>query len=227
MKRNAEAWIHLVDNLVREGVLRSSHVIDAMKQVPRFLFLPKRSVEYGVTDAPLPIGRGQTVSAPHMVAIMNEALELDVGHHVLEVGGGCGWHAATVGEVVAPKNVPTSERGHVYTVEIVDELAHFARENIIRFGFGDRVTVIHGDGSLGYPEQSPYDRILVTAAAPKSPPPLLEQLKVGGILLIPVGSVHMFQSLIRVRKNLDDSLTSEKLGGVAFVPLTGRFGHEV
>lgn len=227
MERDTGTWEQLVDNLVQEGTLHSPSVIRAMKQAPRVLFLPERSIEYAAMDAPLPIGEGQTVSAPHMVAIMNEALELEVGHNVLEVGAGCGWHAATIGETVAPKDAPRSERGHVYTVEIVVELAQLARKNVMRHGLGDRVTVIHGDGSLGYPNQSPYDRILVTAAAPEVPPPLVEQLKIGGVLIIPVGSVHLFQSLIRIRKGADGSLVRENLGGVAFVPLTGRFGHRV
>jgi protein-L-isoaspartate(D-aspartate) O-methyltransferase len=225
MKRETDTWERLVDNLVREGVLRSPSIIRAMKNVPRRLFLPERSIEYAAVDAPLPLGQGQTVSAPHMVAIMNEALELHVGHRVLEVGAGCGWHAATIAEIVAPKEASRSERGHVFTVEIVDELAQLARENVMHHGYGDRVTVIHGDGSVGYPEQSPYDRILVTAAAPEIPPPLLEQLKAGGVLAIPVGNVLLFQSLIRVRKNTDGGLARENLGGVAFVPLTGRFGQ--
>lgn len=227
MRRETATWDQLVDNLVRERVLRSSNVIRAMRQVPRGSFLPERSVEYASVDAPLPIGRGQTVSAPHMVAIMNEALELNVGNRVLETGAGCGWHAATIGEIVAPKDAPRSERGHVYTMEIVADLAQFARENIMRHGFSDRVTVVHGDGSLGYSEKSPFDRILVTAAAPDVPAPLVEQLKTGGVLVIPVGSAQLFQSLIRMRKNSDGSLTRENLGGVAFVPLTGRFGHKV
>lgn len=227
MKRDTETWDQLVDNLVGEKVLSSPNVIRAMKQVPRASFLPKRSIEYASLDAPLPIGKGQTVSAPHMIAIMNEALDLELGHHVLEVGAGCGWHAATIGEIVSPKDAPRSERGHVYTVEIVPELAQLARENIMRHGFGDRVTVIHGDGSLGHPSSSPYDRILVTAAAPEVPSPLVQQLKTGGILVVPVGSVHLFQSLIRMCKAPDGDLTRENLGGVAFVPLTGRFGHKV
>jgi protein-L-isoaspartate(D-aspartate) O-methyltransferase len=226
MKRETASWEQLVDNLLREGVLRSPGIIRAIKKVPRALFLPERSVEYASVDAPLPIGKGQTVSAPHMVAIMNEALELEVGHRVLEAGTGCGWHAATIAEIVAPKEASRSEHGHVYTVEIVAELAQLAREKIIHNGFGDRVTVIHADGSLGYPDQSPYDRVLVTAAAPDIPPPLLEQLRIGGVLVIPVGNVALFQSLIRVRKGADGSLTRENLGGVAFVPLTGRFGQK-
>ncbi|MFP3985264.1 MAG: protein-L-isoaspartate(D-aspartate) O-methyltransferase [Candidatus Bathyarchaeia archaeon] len=227
MKRETEAWDQLVEGLVKQGVLRSQNIICAMKRVPRKLFLPDHSIEYAAMDAPLPIGKGQTVSAPHMVAIMNEALELNVGHRILEVGAGCGWHAATIAETVAPKHAPRPEWGHVFTVEIVADLARLARENIMRHGFGDRVTVVYGDGSLGHPEQGPYDRILVTAAAPKIPSPLTEQLKVGGVLVIPVGSAQLFQSLIRIHKKTNGSLSREDLGGVAFVPMTGRFGHNV
>jgi protein-L-isoaspartate(D-aspartate) O-methyltransferase len=111
-------------------------------------------------------------------------------------------------------------------MEIVNELARRARENILRLGFGDRVTVINTDGSSGYPEKSPYERILLTAAAPKIPPPLLEQLKAGGILIAPVGNIQLFQSLIRIKRNHDGRTTEENLGGVAFVPLTGEFGHK-
>ncbi|MCW3979905.1 MAG: protein-L-isoaspartate(D-aspartate) O-methyltransferase [Candidatus Bathyarchaeota archaeon] len=226
MKRDTKAWEELVENLARENVLRSHKIVRSMKNVPRSLFLPERSIEYASVDAPLPIGKGQTVSAPHMVGIMNDALQLETGHQVLEIGSGCGWHAATIGEIVAPIDTPRSERGHVYTVEIVEDLARLARENILRNGFGDRVTVIHGDGSVGYTERSPYDRILVTAAAPEVPPPLLNQLKIGGLLVIPVGSMHLFQSLLKITKSANGSLNRENLGGVAFVPLTGSFGHK-
>jgi protein-L-isoaspartate(D-aspartate) O-methyltransferase len=162
-----------------------------------------------------------------MVAIMNEALQLEVGHKVLEIGAGSGWHAATIAEIVAPSGAPRSEWGHVYTVEIIEELADFARRNIIKTGYGDRVTIICSDGSMGYAEKAPYDRILVTAAAPHIPEPLLEQLKPGGIMVIPVGSAHLFQSLIKVTKGVDGKIKEENLGGVAFVPLTGRYGHEL
>ena len=159
-----------------------------------------------------------------MVSIMNEALQLEVGHKVLEVGAGCGWHAATVAEIIAPSEASRSEWGHVYTVEIVQELAEFARKNVMKSGYGDRVTIILADGSLGYSEKAPYDRIFVTAAAPDVPKPLIEQLKPKGIMLIPVGSASMFQSLIRITKT-DGKTKQENLGGVAFVPLTGRYGH--
>jgi protein-L-isoaspartate(D-aspartate) O-methyltransferase len=161
-----------------------------------------------------------------MVSIMNEALQLEVGQKVLEIGAGSGWHAATIAEIIAPSNAPRSEWGHVYTVEIIQGLAEFARKNIMNTGYGDRVTIICADGSMGYPEKAPYDRILVTAAAPEIPKPLIEQLKPNGIMLIPVGSVHLFQNLIKVTKSADGKLKEENLGGVAFVPLTGRYGHK-
>ena len=161
-----------------------------------------------------------------MVAIMNEALELRVGHKVLEVGTGCGWHASTVAEIVAPSDRPREEWGHVYTMEIIPELAEMAKRNIRRAGYEDRVTVICGDGSLGFPDEAPYDRILVTAAAPYVPPPLKKQLKVGGLIVLPVGAVGFYQTLLRVRRVNDDFL-EEDLGGVAFVPLVGKHGHKI
>jgi len=162
-----------------------------------------------------------------MVSIMNEAFQLEVGQKVLEVGAGCGWHAATIAEIVAPKDSPRSEWGHVYTLEIVQGLAEFARKNIMNVGYGDRVAIISADGSMGYAEMAPYDRILVTAAAPDVPKPLIEQLKPNGIMLIPIGSVSLFQILMRITKGINGKIREENLGGVAFVPLTGRYGHEV
>jgi protein-L-isoaspartate(D-aspartate) O-methyltransferase len=161
-----------------------------------------------------------------MVSIMNEASVLEVGHKVLEVGAGSGWHAATLAETVAPGDAPRNEWGHIYTVEVIQGLAEMARKNIMKAGYGDRVTVVCQDGSLGYPDKAPYDRILVTAAAPEIPKPLIEQMKPGGIMLVPVGSATLFQNLVRVRKESDGKIKEENLGGVAFVPLTGRYGHE-
>lgn len=161
-----------------------------------------------------------------MVSIMNEALKLEVGHKVLEVGAGSGWHSATVAEIVAPNDTPRTEWGHVYTVEIIKELARFARKNIMQTGYNDRVTIINADGSIGYPEKAPYNRILVTAAAPNIPTPLIEQLKQEGIMIIPVGSRSMFQNLIKITKEKDGKINKKNLGGVAFVPLTGQHGHQ-
>jgi protein-L-isoaspartate(D-aspartate) O-methyltransferase len=160
-----------------------------------------------------------------MVSIMNEALQLEVGHRVLEVGAGSGWHAATLAEIIAPEGSPRSNWGHVYTVEIVPELADLARKTIMKAGYGDRVTIMHGDGSLGFAEAAPYDRIIVTAAAPNVPKALIEQLKPEGILLIPVGNISLFQNLMKITKNAEGKTREENLGGVAFVPLTGRHGQ--
>jgi len=161
-----------------------------------------------------------------MVSIMDEALELEVGHKVLEIGAGSGWHASTIAEIVAPTDTPKEKWGHVYTMEIIPELAELARKNVEKAGYGDRITIICGDGSMGYSEKAPYDRILITAAAPDIPKPLIEQLKSGGILVIPVGGIQFYQTLVRVRKR-DGKITEENLGGVAFVPLTGKHGHRL
>jgi protein-L-isoaspartate(D-aspartate) O-methyltransferase len=160
-----------------------------------------------------------------MVSIMNEALQLEAGHKVLEVGAGSGWHAATIAEIIAPSDSPRSNWGHVYTVEIVQDLADLARRTIMKAGYGDRVTIMHGDGSMGFAEEAPYDRVVVTAAAPDVPKPLVEQLKPRGIMLIPVGDLSLFQSLMKITKESGGKIKEENLGGVAFVPLTGRHGH--
>jgi protein-L-isoaspartate(D-aspartate) O-methyltransferase len=161
-----------------------------------------------------------------MVSIMNEALQLEVGQKVLEVGAGSGWHSATIAEVIAPEDAPRSEWGCVFTVEIVQALAENARKNIMNAGYSDRVKIVNADGSKGYPEKAPYDRVVVTAAAPNVPEPLIEELKPSGILLIPVGSVSLFQSLIKITREPDGKIKKENLGGVAFVPLTGEYGHK-
>jgi protein-L-isoaspartate(D-aspartate) O-methyltransferase len=128
-------------------------------------------------------------------------------------------------EVVAPKEAPRSEWGHVYTVEVKQVLAETARKNIMNAGYGDRITIITGDGSKGYAEKAPFDRMLVAAAAPNVPKPLVEQLKDGGILLIPVGSAAAsFQTLKKVTKQAEGKVKEENLGGVAFVPLVGEHG---
>jgi len=217
-------WEQLIQNLINEGILHSPAVIRAMRLVSREPFLPERLKSYYAVDTPLPIGWGQTASAPHMVSIMNEALELEVGHKVLEVGAGSGWHASTIAEIVAPTDAPKEKWGHVYTVEIIRELADGARTNIEKAGYGNRITIVHSDGSEGYQPETPYDRILVTAAAPDIPKPLTDQLKTSAVLVIPVGTPYLYQTLVRVRKT-DAKLIEENLGGVAFVPLTGKYGH--
>ncbi len=219
-------WEKLVTNLQKQGNIKISKVAKALLAIPRLRFVPAEMRKYAATDTPLQIGFAQTISAPHMVAIMNEALDLQVGNKVLEVGAGSGWHAATIAEIVSPMEAPRSEWGHVYTIEIMPTLAENAKRNIMVTGYGDRVSIIVGDGSKGYVEKAPYDRILVTAAAPKVPKPLFDQLKVGGVLLIPVGSAFLFQNLLNITKLPDGKLQEENLGDVSFVPLTGEFGHK-
>jgi len=156
---------------------------------------------------------------------MDEALELEIGHKVLEVGGGSGWHSATIAEIVAPSDIPKEKWGHVYSVERIPQLAAFAHTNIEKTGYKERITVIHSDGTLGYPEKAPYDRIFVAAAGPKVPEPLVDQLKEGGVLLAPVGSAQFCQTLIRIRKQKGQTV-QENLGGVTFVPLIGKHGFD-
>ena len=207
-------WERTVENLVREGIIRSEAVKRAFLRYPRYLFVEEKYRKYAHLDEPLPIPAGQTVSAPHMVAIMLELAELKPGMNVLEIGTGSGWNAALISELV---------RTDVYTIERIPELVEFARRNLELAG-AKNVHVIPGDGTLGFPPKAPYDRIIVTAGAPDIPKPLLEQLKPGGKLIIPVGSYHLWQDLLEVIKLEDGSIKVKNRGGVAFVPLIGEYG---
>jgi protein-L-isoaspartate(D-aspartate) O-methyltransferase len=187
-----------------------------MGRVPREVFLPEAARAAAYYDSPLGIGEGQTISAPHMVGIMLEALDLREGQRVLEVGGGSGYHAALVAELVGPK-------GAVYSVERLESLGDRARRSLEEAGYRDRVTVIVGDGSLGWPPMAPYDRIFVSCGAPQVPPPLLDQLGPEGVLLIPVGSRYA-QRLMRL-EFVKGRLRERDFGGCVFVPLVGEFGY--
>ncbi|RLF18713.1 MAG: protein-L-isoaspartate O-methyltransferase [Thermoprotei archaeon] len=211
-----------IKRLLESGIIKRPEVARALLKVPREEFIPPEYRKHAYVDSPIPIGYGQTTSALHMVAWMIESVELKPGDKVLEVGGGCGYMAAVYAEIVAPPGA--NLKGHVYTVEIVEELAKIAEENLRRLGYGDRVTVIHGDGSLGYEPAKPYDAIIVTAASPDVPKPLIEQLKPGGRMVIPVGSPGFYQDLVLVEKKMDSSVTMRSLGGCVFVPLRGRHG---
>ncbi len=180
----------------------------AMQAVPRHEFVPEGKREAAYEDTPLPIGEGQTISAPHMVAIMTDLLELSAGEAVLEIGTGCGYHAAVTAEVVGPENV--------YSVEYHDRLAERARETLSRVGYGD-VSVRAGDGKQGWREHAPYDRAYLTCAATDFPDAVAKQVRSGGILLSPIGDGR--QVLVRAHKRPDGSLDRERHGGVRFVPL--------
>lgn len=217
----------LVNRLIREGYLRSSRCVKAFLKVPRERFIWPGYESMAYHDSPLPLGdTGQTISAPHMCAYLIECLNLVEGLKVLEIGTGSGYQAALLAECVAPSDRDPDKWGHVYTIEINEELVEFAKRNLERCGYSNRVTVIRGDGSLGWPPQSDeeiYDRILLTAAAPTIPKPLIKQLKKGGYLVGPLGKGYL-QDLVRVNKDLDGVVREENLLKVAFVPLRGRWG---
>jgi protein-L-isoaspartate(D-aspartate) O-methyltransferase len=157
-----------------------------------------------------------------MCLIYLELLELKEGLKVLEVGGGSGYHAALVAEVVSPTGKPPT--GQVFTIERKPSLVEFAKANLERAGYSDRVTVIEGDGTLGYPAEAPFDRIMVAAAAPDIPPSLIDQLKPEGIMIIPVGRQHFWQELTLVTKDAKGEATKRRKMSVAFVPLIGKEG---
>ncbi|MCD6210649.1 protein-L-isoaspartate O-methyltransferase [Methanosarcinales archaeon] len=200
----------MVDLLRRQGV--STGVLEAMNRVKRHLFVPPELRDQAYGDYPLPIGGGQTISAPHMVAMMCEYLKLEKGDKVLEIGAGSGYHAAVIAELIGTE-------GRVYTVERLPLLVDFSTRNLRDAGYKN-VVVVSGDGTLGLPEHAPFDKICVTCAAPSVPPPLLEQLKIGGKMVIPIG--RYIQELYLVEKK--NGIEKQSKCEVAFVPLIGRFG---
>ncbi len=211
----------LVKQLISEGIIRSDKVKNALMRVPREDFVPSNYREWAYVDSPLPIGHGQTISAPHMVALMTELLDPEPGDIVLEVGTGSGYQAAVLAEIVAKNS--SLKRGHVYTVERIPELAEFAKENLRRTNYIDYVTVVVGDGTKGYLGAAPYDKIIVTAAAPSIPQPLIEQLKPSGRMIIPVGDLY-YQRLLVVSKRTDGLLDVREDTWCVFVPLIGEYG---
>lgn len=195
------------DQLASRGI-RDERVLDAMREVPRHELVPEGVREHAYEDRPLPIGFGQTISQPYVVAAMSEAVALREGESVLEVGTGSGYQAAVLAELGA----------RVHTIEYVPELAARAKRDLARLGY-DEVHVRAGDGYAGWPERAPFDAIVVTAAPDHVPPALVEQLAVGGRLVIPVGEHD--QDLLLVRRD-EDGVHRETLMGVRFVPMQGK-----
>jgi protein-L-isoaspartate(D-aspartate) O-methyltransferase len=185
-------------------------VMAAMAEVPRHAFVPEAEREDAYRNGPLAIGHGQTISQPFIVALMTDLLAPAADHVVLEVGTGCGYQAAVLSRLVR----------QVYSVEVIPELAEAAAARLRRLGY-DNVTVRCGDGHQGWPEHAPYDGIIVTAATPAVPPPLLAQLKPDGRLAIPVGAPYGRQTLCVIGKDAQGGITSREILPVAFVPLTG------
>ena len=209
MKTNGE----MVAYLLGAGYA-DARVADAMLSVDRGRFVPPGYQEHAYEDYPLPIGAGQTISAPSIVAIMSRELDVRPGMKILEVGAGSGYQAAILAWLAGAK-------GRVVSVERLSEVAELAKRNLAQFNFAN-LEVAYGDGTKGYPQEAPYDRIIVTAAAPSIPKPLIEQLKDGGRMLIPVGP-SIWQDLILVEKR-GGAVSQKSILPVMFVPLVGEYG---
>ena len=213
----------VLTKLQHHRVNLTERMADAFLKVPREDFVLGNYVERAYFDTPLPILAGQTISAIHMVMIYisPSCTNPQIGDKILEIGAGSGYNAAMFAEMVAPEGFENP--GHVYALEIIPELVEFAKNNIEKTGYSDRVTILQSDGGLGYLKESPYDIISVAAASKTIPPPLLEQLKEDGKLVIPVGK-RFYQELFLITKVSENEYSEKNMGGVAFVPLTGKYG---
>jgi protein-L-isoaspartate(D-aspartate) O-methyltransferase len=202
------ARTQMVDEQLTARDINSPRVIGAMRTVPRHLFVPESVREDAYGDTPLPIGHGQTISQPYIVAFMTQALEIEPAHRVLEIGTGSGYQAAVLSVLAAD----------VYTIEIIPALADRARDTLAALGYAN-VHVRAGNGYLGWPEHAPYDRVIVTAAPEEVPAALVEQLKVGGLMAIPVGSV---EQELRILRRTPTATETVRTLPVRFVPMTGK-----
>jgi protein-L-isoaspartate(D-aspartate) O-methyltransferase len=211
--RAADRCVACDGMMVREQIesrgVTDPRVLAAMRKVPRHEFVPEHLVDAAYEDHPLPIGYGQTISQPYIVALMTELLQLTPDAKVLEVGTGCGYQTAILAEIAA----------EVYSVEIVEPLAGESADRLRRLGYKN-IEIKHGDGYAGWPEHAPFDGIIVTAAAERIPPPLVQQLKSSGRLVIPVGEPHDQQSLQIVQRGPDGETITRNVAPVLFVPLT-------
>lgn len=212
-----EERAHMVQTQMvqRSPSIRDSEVLEAMRQVPRHLFVPWSLKRLAHEDHPLPIGHGQTISQPYIVALMTEALQLKANSKVLEIGTGSGYQAAVLSELTS----------QVFTMEIITPLANEARGRLQKLGY-HTVKVRIGDGYFGWPEEGPFDGIIVTCAAGHIPPPLIAQLRQGGRMVIPVGGVYQVQRLMVVTKDRDGRVRTNELLPVRFVPMTGAIREQ-
>lgn len=205
----AEERSQMVREQIEARGVRDPQVLEAMRKVPRHRFMPESQRAHAYDDRPLPIGEGQTISQPYIVALMTELADVKPGDTVLEIGTGSGYQAAVLAEMGVK----------VFSIEIVESLAKSAEKVLDELGYGERVEVRRGDGYAGWPEHAPFDAIIVTAAPPKIPEPLKQQLEVGGRLVIPVGK--FFQSLLLLTRT-KDGFREETVIPVRFVPMTGK-----
>ena len=206
------------DQMVERGIIAygivSPEVIAAMRRVPRHQFVPEEYNHLAYENNPLPIGYGQTISQPYIVALMTQELDVEAGDKVLEIGTGSGYQAAVLAELDI----------EVFTIEIIEPLANEAAQRLEELAY-DSIHVRNADGYFGWPEEAPFDAIIVTAAPDNIPQPLLQQLKIGGVLVIPVGPIGGVQELWRITRLSSDEFQSASLGGVRFVPFT-RAGYD-
>ena len=196
----------MVKSQIEKRGVEDRATLAALRKIPRHLFVPASSVDDAYDDRPLPIGYGQTISQPYIVAFMTEIIKPQTGHRVLEIGTGSGYQAAVLSEIVK----------EVYTIELIDSLGSQAKNRLSKLNYKN-VTVKTGDGYYGWKDKSPFDAIIVTAAAEHIPPPLIEQLKEGGRMIIPVGSPFMVQQLMLVEKK-NGKVRTTSLMPVRFVP---------
>ena len=208
-----QARVDMVEKQIKARGVRNPLVLKAMQEVPRHDFVPEASRKQAYADGPLPIGHGQTISQPYIVAYMTELLRLCGGEKVLEIGAGCGYQAAVLSRIAK----------EVDTIELVPELAERARNILHQLGYTN-VKVTSGDGTRGWPEFAPFEGIIATASGPDVPEPLKEQLAVGGRLVMPIGEFRFGQYIVRVTRGSGDNFQQERFLDVAFVPLVGEYG---
>ncbi len=215
MLSDIEMEVQLTSYLIGKNSL-DGRVMAAMKQVPRHEFLPADLRYCAYDNGPAPIGSGQTISQPYIVALMSDLLDTKPADIILEVGTGSGYQAAILSQLVK----------QVYSVEIIEDLAKTALKRLNKLGY-DNVVVRNDDGYFGWPEHAPYDGVIVTAAAPHIPQPLIDQLQTGARLVIPVGLPYSYQELMVVEKKANGEIEMQKILGVSFVPLTGEHDMEM
>lgn len=208
--RQKKLRAEMVLNQIQRRGVSDKKVLNAMKQVPRHLFVPKQLIGRAYADHPLPIGEGQTISQPYIVALMTESLALTSKSRVLEVGTGSGYQAAVLSKIAK----------EVFTIEIKEKLYHAATKILRSLNF-NTIKTRYGDGYFGWTEAAPFDCIMITAAVDHIPPPLLKQLKNGGKLILPLGNPFSYQNLVLVTKR-DNDYTIKQITGVLFVPMTGH-----
>jgi protein-L-isoaspartate(D-aspartate) O-methyltransferase len=207
----ADERSRMVEHQIRARGITNPRLLSAMAEIPRHIFIPPPYNASAYTDAPLPIGNGQTISQPYIVALMTELLNPKPGDHILEIGAGSGYQAAVLSLLVR----------QVTTIERIPAVAALAKKNLADIG-RKNISIIIGDGTRGYPQNAPYEGIIITAATPEIPQPLVDQLGDGGILVAPVGE-RVSQELMTLKKS-GDGMTRSSHGGVRFVPLIGEYG---